>query len=168
MLITPRVFKVLNRMGRFTEDNIHNINCGGCGYYAGYTAALLEYVPQVEDVCVRVGSYALGGRKNVNSVLATQRVKKESVADVLNNNGICNGHLVVEFLYRGRRNHYDTSGVVPARTKFDGFVFYPGFLTAEQTLEFCEDPPSWNSDFDRRQVPKLRLIIEGYIVKMMR
>jgi len=166
----PRIIQILNDLGRKVEQTVPDINYGGCGVFAGQVAAMLQYVDRVENVCVRVGcTYGVDNKNRVDQVLEESNAVKGEIGNILSENGIYNGHLVVQFDYEGVTYYYDTTGVVPAKGDFVPRSFdrrlslYQGALTAETTLDYADETAHWNSCFDRKMIPKLTRIIETHI-----
>lgn len=169
----PRVLSILGQLGAKAERDIENLNYGGCGVFAAQVAAMLQYVDGVENVCVRVGAtYGVGGNKNrVDDVLEQSNATRGEIGNILSQNGICNGHLAVQFDYRRVTYHFDSTGCYPARdvdvfSRGPGhttFYLYKGALTPELAVDYADEVDQWNSSFSRRQIPKLTEIIEEHI-----
>jgi hypothetical protein len=65
-------------------------------------------------------------------------------------------HVIVEFEYKGKKYHYDSTGVCkPATTTaMNEYPIMQGWLTAEEAMNLAYQP-GWNEQFDRNEIPEL-------------
>ena len=146
---------------------MYDINWGGCGVMAGIVGEILELL----GVPVEVVTSSDGGcppaearqRLNENIEVWNDGRWYNSAWD---SEGVSRTHLAVRFMLGRDMYTWDSDGLIKSDKYFgrydDGstsycadYPFGEGMTVAECT-HIGSDPQSWNSMFDRRQIPQMR------------
>lgn len=141
--------------------NITNPNHGGCCVVA---VELAKHLRNIYPTKIRV-STDYDDYADTDLLDAADRVYDHADGIEWNDNGIFFGHVVVEFAYKGRKYHMDTNGVKRAKDVDPtfGWIFYPGELPFKSAKILADQKEGvWNWTFDRRQIPKMRKIIDNF------
>ena len=151
----------LRELAAKLDRNIRKPNHGGCCVVA---VEIAKYLRDIYPTKIRVATdYDEFADNDVAD--AAQRVYDHADGDEWNDNGIYFGHVIVEFKYKGRKYHMDTNGVKRA-TAVDptfGWILYPGELPFKSAkLLAQQDNGVWNYTFDRKQIPKMRMLISNF------
>ena len=148
--------KDLQTLARTINQNIVNVNNGGCCVFA---ALVSERLKDFYDVNVNVYGYNIG----VSIDDARSTIKKQTLSE-WNNKGVNFGHVVVEYKdKRGIKREYDSTG----NHKADGSICYEynkteGHLTLKETKILASRKAGWNKSFDRKQIPTMKRIINNF------
>lgn len=151
----------LRELANTLHRKLKRPNSGGCCVVA---VEIAKHLRDIYPTKLRVSTdydELLGN--NVHEV--AEQVCDHSDGWEWNDNGIYFGHVIVEFKYKGRNYHMDTSGVKRARSvdpSFEWFL-YPGDLPFESAkILAAQDSGVWNASFDRKQIPKLRQMVGDF------
>lgn len=151
----------LRELAAKLDNNLKMPNHGGCCVIAAEIAKHLQHIYPTK---IRVSTdYDELLDNNVSTV--AERVYNAADGDEWNDNGIFFGHVVVQFKYKGRNYHIDTSGVTRATSYDPTFCYplYPGDMPLAAACLLAEqDHGVWNTTFNRRQIPKLRKIVADF------
>lgn len=151
----------LRELAAKLDRNIKYANHGGCCVVAVEIAKHLRNIyPTKIRVSTDYDEYA-----DVELSDAANRVYDHADGEEWNDNGIYFGHVIVEFKYKGRKYHIDTNGVKRARNVDPtfGWILYPGELPYKAAeILAAQDSGVWNWTFNRKQIPKLRKIVEAF------
>ena len=151
----------LRELAAALDRHIRKPNHGGCCVVA---VEIAKYLRDIYPTKIRVATdFDEFADHDVND--AAERVYDHADGEEWNDNGIYFGHVVVEFKYKGRKYHMDTNGVKRA-TDVDptfGWILYPGELPFKSAkLLAQQDDGVWNHTFDRKQIPKMRMLISNF------
>lgn len=147
------------------RTSILNPNRGGCCVIAAEVATYLE---QIVPVRIRVSDDHFDWKRefyedrfNLNDVISDLGSRADD-HDAWNDTGVAFGHVIVEFDYRGRTYHMDTSGCREAeeRDPTFGWLMYDGYLPLNVAKALAGAPGNWNKHFDRGQIPAIRKMVK--------
>lgn len=150
-----RLYQFLNQLGRNVQSRYPNLNAGGCGVYASIVATELSNLGI--PVCGIVGTNTSAFVNHIDE--ARNHVSRNNVKS-WEDNGIILSHVGIEFKVRGYTNSYDSTGVQPANT-LGNWMVYRGRLTVEELKEIASSAEGWNTDFKRRDIPNIELIVQS-------
>lgn len=154
----------LNSLAAKLRDNFSDINYGGCGVVAAMVATRLSNrgVP----VLVRVANDRRSLTQIRQGILKKMRTKRLPTKSEWNCAGVCFGHVVVEFEHDGEKYHFDSNGVVKASSNDPTFgsPIMEGHLSVSEAKKIARED-SWNSDFDRDQIPDMRDTVSKFFRK---
>ncbi len=150
--------KTLNRLGKDVMQKYPLINYGGCCVYASMVSIELRK----KGIAARgiVSSYYA---ETCDTTIdeARKKVRENNVFE-WNSNGINFFHVGLEFDYKGKTRHYDSTGVCVAKKKLDKMPIYAGRLTHAELKALASKQDGWNSRFDRKNIPALRKLVRSY------
>lgn len=159
------LIKRLNKLGADINERFPYINWGGCCVFASRVGRHLERI--ADSVVVRIGNDY--GEWNAN-----QRVDEirphiaRNVPREWNKFGVHFAHVIIEFVYAGRKFHYDSLGVTKpdTHTKMGRYPLIAGGLTVGEATELCARQSGWNPCFDRDNIPAIEEMIENAFVEI--
>lgn len=160
------VIDMLNKLAIVISGEITNINKGGCAVFASHVAYHLKYNHGMKDVVLRTGWN--GDKVNIDKV--RKGIPSNSTSMEWNDVGIHFGHVIVEFKHRGKKYHYDAhAGVIKSQRKtvLNNYPLYAGSMTLEEGLQIASSDVGWNSQFNRKQIPKVIKIINSHLLTQM-
>jgi hypothetical protein len=166
----------LLRLRGALDRNIENLNRGGCAVFALYAAQALR-AAGVEAVEIVLPDQHCDGDSSPAAALAAGWALREME----------NGHVGVRYVLRGKTYCMDSTRVSLGASKFGRWrddasqrvqkalmrngahhvkLSYPfgRGLTPAQFAPVTKLRGYWNTAFDRDQIPKLRALIQAYIV----
>lgn len=146
----------LREMAKQIDRRIPDVNYGGCCVVAAEIADKLQHIVPTR---IRVAGYF--GANGCNVDVAHQKVGNSANGYDWHENGIYFGHVIVEFDYRGRTYHLDSSGVHKAgrcEPSF-GYELYDGNLPLEAAKALADEWSNWNSRFNRKYIPLIKSIV---------
>jgi hypothetical protein len=151
----------LDKLGDKINNNIEDVNYGGCCIVAYHVCTSLRAM----GVKARVVVYD-PGRPAMNTVRQELMKYGESNRSTKDwqRRGMGFWHVLVEFQYRGDRYLYDSDGCV-SRAESRYRKGLRGTLALVEAQGLISSPHGWNSDFDRRQIPKLEKTIQKHFEK---
>lgn len=162
--------RFLEDLGKEVNSSISNVNYGGCCVYASI----------VSEQLVRKG-YGAGGfcswygysemdidsaRSNILRDQDRRRffAQNQYIHKLWYEQGVNFGHVATAiFLQNGRRILHDSVETVlvkPSQVEFRMKPIAKGFLYPNEMKALADDPSEWNPDFNRKQIPAMRRIIE--------
>jgi hypothetical protein len=151
----------LRELASKLKTNLKKPNQGGCCVVA---VELAKHLQDIYPTKIRVSTdYDDYADTDLND--AANRVYDHADGYEWNDNGIFFGHVVVEFTYKGRKYHMDTNGVKRAKDVDPtfGWIFYPGHLPFKSAKILADqDEGVWNHTFNRKQIPKMRMLISNF------
>lgn len=152
------VVKMLNDLAWKADTKIDYLNWGGCGVFAALVGRKLQ------DAGIPVGVVCGSWRHNGDKAdveRARSNVAEKWDAEEWNANGVYFGHVGLEVEIDGKLYHYDSKqGVKPAGKEIDGLPIAKGRVTIEEMELLAGESLNWNSDFNRKQIPKLTKLVE--------
>lgn len=146
------MLKQLKEIGEKVTQAYPMINNGGCCVFAALIARQLD-----KHVPVRIRACNRGARKHNLDDIRKNIV--ENTASEWEKNGVTLYHVIVEFDYKGKTYHYDSTKLNEAEDKFDRIPVYPGHFSLEEAEVFADDQYGWNHMFDRSDIPKIKRMI---------
>lgn len=165
------IFQLLNNLADELNDDVRNVNRGGCAVLASHVGKHLRKVPGVKDVQLRVGDDESDHQGKHVIDLAREAINEANLGSNnarsydWNDHGVSFGHVLVEFKHGRRKYHYDTyAGVIRCRrtTALHNYPLYKGGLTIEEGMSIASVADGWNDCFNRRQIPKMKRIIKKH------
>lgn len=140
------------------HNNTSRINAGGCAVFAAFMAQCLEKYGLV--------SIAVGTDEDEGiSIDAVRNDIDTNDVHNWNSKGVYFAHVVVEFEHQGAKYHIDSTGVHDAypETHSGHYPILEGRLTVQEVTELASCNSGWNWCFDRKQIPKIkRMINDGF------
>jgi hypothetical protein len=144
----------LTNLGKKINSDFPCLNMGGCCVYAALIAEKLKEngvnANGVVVACFDSPFSVAVARKGVNDIGSLRE---------WNDNGVAFNHVVLEFTVEGKRFRYDSAGVVEAKNGFRGDPIYSGRLKLKE-LQALATSDGWSTRFDRKDIPKLKKIID--------
>lgn len=152
------LLKTLRNISKEANQNVENINLGGCAVMASIIAKeLLKCGVQAEGVCF--GQAPSQVRKFL--------VKGKIYARDWEDNGVCFHHVAVRFKYAGRVFTYDTDrlhrqgnifgeSLTPIKYKFGHG------MSLKELEKVSKEKHFWNREFNRDNIPRLRNIVKKH------
>lgn len=159
-----KVKKVLNAIASEVQSDIHYINNGGCAVYAVELAKRLDAIG-FSDYKIR--TYGCGGR-NVNVATVEKKVFNTNLptkTSEWNANDVYFSHVRLEW----RGMVWDAEGAVNSRKARVWEMFYvrqKGHISRKAMEMLTKLQSNWNRMFDRRQVPKLKRIMDKHFASL--
>jgi len=161
---------ILNELGEEANQKISSLNWGGCCVFAGLVADALD--EKGYPVQGRVGALVAGLPRSPTITEARKKVRSNTVLE-WNKQGIHFGHVGIEF-YDGEKVYlYDSNGCVSPDNLLDGMHSFEGRLTVQELNDLWEyNGPtekysiSWNSCFDRNNIPYLRELVRKHFIRV--
>lgn len=154
----------LRLLSKNMRTSLRNPNRGGCCVIA---AEVASYLDQLVPVRIRVSNDHFDWEgwkdKNCNLNQACEEMGDNAGHhQEWNNRDVFFGHVIVEFDYRGRTYHMDTSGCKEATDRDPSFhwLMYDGYLPLNAARELAARPGNWNQRFDRSQIPVIRGMVK--------
>lgn len=154
MLITS-----LNAFATRMNKRYPYMNRGGCCVFAVHMAKRLE---KVVPTRIRMADY---WEENITEKREQIPVEKRTNIQFWYNKGFGFVHLVVEFDLDGKTYHYDTNGVRPAATEWNGYPFAVGHFSIEEASGFASNPAGWNTQFRRSQIPAVKRQVKNLFAR---
>ncbi len=155
-----KMLKELRQLGEKITDRFPNINQGGCCVLAVLIGRQLD-----KHVPVRIRACNWGAKKhNVDEI---RKNVQPNTASEWEKNGVTLYHVIVEFDYKGKTYHYDSTKLSEAEDKFYRIPVYPGHFTIEEAESFADDQYGWNHMFDRSDIPKIKRMINKFFKQNM-
>lgn len=162
--------EVLNKLGEEANKKFPSLNWGGCCVFAGLVAEILDR--KGYPVQGRAASNMASKRDASSITEARKKVKRNTVAE-WNTHGISFGHVGIE-VYDGTDIYlYDSNGCVNPEEHLDGMPSFEGRLTVLELNELwqyngptLEYSISWNSCFDRGNIPYLHSLIKQHLIRL--
>lgn len=150
--------KELKELGQNVMEQFEYINQGGCCVFAALVGKKLqEYFP----VRIRASNNYHGYRiRDLNEI--RPNLEDNTIWEWYNE-GIDFNHVIIEFDYKGKTYHMDSTGVYKAGKRDPSFkyVLYKGYLTVEEAAELAKQK-DWNPTFDRKLIPTLRKTVDNF------
>lgn len=155
------IIEALNVLGKRINRWYPNINSGGCCVYAAMVAEELH--KRGVDVCIIVAAECSDDDEGHNADLnyLERNIKSNSKAD-WNNNGVFFNHVGIEFRIGDDIYHYDSNGVHPEDVMLDCWRLYEGRISIETAKSLAEEAEGWNTTFNRKSIPSLRLHVSNF------
>jgi hypothetical protein len=156
-----RLFQALAAISDEVENNIAEVNAGGCGVFAGIIGQHLERIGLVCDVATQIhewGKPAKAVRKTLDTSNAT--------AQMWWDNGLDGAHLVLRFKIGNEVHMYDALGVNNSEIFERWLLSRNDFglgLTVQETVIMSSKKRGWNSRFDRSQIPAIQEIADTHL-----
>ena len=147
--------RALTTLGHKVERKHPDINWGGCGVFAALVAKRLK---KHFDVKIRVGN-------DITPEVAIDDIRtrvESNTVDEWNCEDMWFSHVVIEFQWKGKTYHYDTTGLHEASdtTYMGGYPIVEGHLTVREMTELARSK-GWNTSFDRDSIPEIRKTINA-------
>jgi hypothetical protein len=153
------IFEKLKTISNKANDQVDKINYGGC--------AVMAYLvgKQLEDMGIEVEGIVPG----TNPKQARMGVSRSHKNDAFwwEQNGINFNHVALRFKVGGKVYTYDTDQLHKGSLKFGedlryraGCKFGNGFNIKELKKIQATGDGYWNTDFNRKDIPKLRKIVK--------
>ncbi len=150
-----------NNLQAAIAEHIVNINYGGCGVLAGLAGKALEAMDVPVDV--------LTPRRAASDV--RPQVEKPGSARNWTQNGLHRSHLVVRFRMDGVSTTWDAVLGLGGGQQVGGWgtgeAEFGDGLTVKECAVMCARQTGWNPDFDRKQIPKLRALVDYHLLHGM-
>lgn len=157
--------KKLRDFGKDVEDNIENLNWGGCGVYAYLFAQRLKELG-IETACfTSISSYRNEPKTNVEEVSKKLKTKNYITMKDWYEHDVEFNHVGVVFWYNGETYLHDTEKTVKYNRNFKDFILFEGFLDIDDVKNIAIQPDNWNTDFDREQIPLLKEMIQQFTIE---
>ncbi len=149
-IMNSNIVNELSQLAKVIDDQFFNVNSGGCGVVAAQVAQHLQTL-----VDTRVVVYTMS-KLNVDEI----RSKLDNPFDSTDweHNGMCWDHVLVEFDHDGSTYLFDSTGVVEKTPSIDAGwfkLFFSGYVTLDEILAISSQAKTWNSTFDRKQIPHI-------------
>lgn len=167
---------VFSRLQKLMDkaSTINNLNYGGCCVFASLAADLLQHIPSVRNVCLRVAHWSAADSSN--TAIEDARKQIIEVGEPLYQplswylyGDITFGHVIVEFEYRGHRWHFDSEHLVESSGEMEcefSSPLYGGKLKIEDGLELGIASDDWNTCFDRDNIPVVKQMINTCLLDL--
>ena len=146
------MIKEIDKIVQSINDEIMNINCGGCCVFAESLFPYLESLglkPQVKVI-------DFYGQNKGDDLSTIRKIMHNSLSlSEWNKNGVDFNHVVVQFTYRKRAYIVDSTGVF-SELKFhriSGII--KGSFSYAEARSFSENK-NWNHWFDRTDIGKIK------------
>lgn len=151
----------LENLGDAITANVDAPNYGGCGVIAGCVGRALQKLDVLCEVVTPVG----WGSEPAAAVRAN--VTHPGSARDWDNNGLSRKHLAVRFRYAGATYCWDSDGLYEGASKFGGYSTTTEFgdgLTVSECVKISSRQAGWNPDFDRKQIPLVKHLVQHYLL----
>lgn len=157
----PELERRFDNLQAAIAEHIENINYGGCGVVAGFAGRVLEALDVPVDV--------LTPYRPASDV--RPQVEKPGSARNWSQNGLERSHLVVRFRMDGVSTTWDAVLGLGGGRQVGGWAsgdaeFGDG-LTVTECVAMSSRQAGWNPDFDRKQIPKLRALVDYHLLHGM-
>lgn len=147
----------LDTIGCVVNNDIRNINCGGCCVFASII------VEKLTSLGIRSRGIVVDYSGNKNSLAFARNfvVNDAGNLDEWNQAGINFNHVAVEFVVDGTRYHYDTNGVTLAHRTFRCDTIHAGRLKLKELKALASAKHGWNPSFNRDNIPLIKEIVDS-------
>jgi hypothetical protein len=139
----------LSTLGARMNQRFPNLNRGGCAIYASaiIQALLMQGIEAYARVC-NFNDHYTDRKRSVS--YAQHHNEGLSTSTEWNLAGVCFDHVVVEFIYQGKKYLYDSDSLFSYRDDFGGMHVTEGRLTRDEIIAIAnDDEGDWNKAFDR-------------------
>ena len=158
---TTKIERVLERIADDVADNIENINCGGCAVYAVELAKRLDAIG-ITNYKIRTYGYSGSEKTNVSTVeRKVFNTNLPKYTEDWGDNGVYFSHVRLE--WNGKV--WDAEGATSSRKAGEwNYCYYRqrGHISRKAIEKLLPLQCNWNSMFNRRQVPKLKRIMDKW------
>jgi len=148
----------LNRIG----DSFNYINSGGCACVAAMIAQQLRTVFPIMRITSSNYGYGGASRKTPGNLdVIRNKLHDDLSMDAWECNGLTFGHVWVEIFVNRRWYALDSTGVRPIKDMYARWGVPAKGSFTHQEVQALAANTSWNSTFDRRQLPGMKKLIKS-------
>lgn len=152
----------LRKLSKAITLHIDRVNWGGCAVVAGLAGKHLQAQGVMVEVVTSIGWGGMPAGKIRHRVSNTKDPQDWS------NNGLSRSHLAIRFRSGRRTYTWDSDGVLAGAGVFGKAktATTPAFgdgLSVQECIEMSRTGRGWNPDFDRKQIPMLRHLVQHHL-----
>lgn len=155
------IIEKLDNLGWKAEQQIEDLNSGGCCVYAALVGRRLSELGVPVRGIVAMSDWQEPG----NLDEARQNVNDPGDGMEWYDNDVTFTHVGLQFDLDGETYQYDSGGVTKPKRylRNSHWNLCEGHLTVEEMEQLAERPGNWSSWFNREQIPALERLVKEYL-----